>query len=130
MPLLGSRASSIFSGYAVTLSYDGTQLAVGAPQANYGRGSTYLFHYDQTTGLYLQVLDRACTVGASGSLSEDGFWLAMGDPFYKGASGATWIFRRDIDGYHQYGFGLSFTSMPFGSLQEGMISLLPLQKQS
>jgi hypothetical protein len=101
MPLLGPADSN--QGYSVSLSLDGTVLAIGAPGYNVDAGATYVYRYNgsawgEMAGMPLaQAGVGIAEQGYSVSLSSDGTMLAVGAPKYDSASntgaGATWVYR-------------------------------------
>lgn len=77
-------------GYSVSLSSDGSVLAVGSPDANSQIGATFIFQRDGS-GSYSQFGDKlvgtgyvsstppdTTSQGRSVALSQDGFTLAVG----------------------------------------------------
>ena len=83
--VVGKAKGNEFGG-AVSLSADGTRLAVGARSSRIGRGQVRVFQYDEASQTWSQVaidIDGAFLTDALGwsvSLSPDGKKVAIGSP--------------------------------------------------
>jgi hypothetical protein len=99
MPLSHEDAVGAWQGLSVSLSSDGTVLAVGVPMYDShtgGGGGTWLYHYDgsawdEMAGTPLRG-PTASRYGSSVSLSSHGGVLAVGAPGYDGDTGAAWVY--------------------------------------
>jgi hypothetical protein len=112
---IDGEAAGDRSGYSVSLSSDGSIVAIGAPQTNNNSDSGYVRIYENQSGTWVQigtdingyaVGDR---LGESVSLSSDGSMVAIGAPqtnesdsgyvrIYENISG-TWVqIGQDIEG--------------------------------
>ncbi len=88
-------------GQSVSLSADGTVLAVGGRGDNNGAGATWIFKKN-ISGTWTQIGSKLLGTGAIGnaeqgvsvSLSADGTVLAIGGPRDNNDAGATWIFKN------------------------------------
>ena len=103
LDISGNQASEQ-SGYSVSLSADGTTVAIGSPyydkaggttNANTDEGRTRVYKYDNGTlswgqlGLDISGNQANENSGHSVSLSADGTTVAIGSPFYDKAGGIT-----------------------------------------
>ena len=84
-------------GYSVSLSADGTFLAVGCPSDNSGNGCTQIFFFDgvlwtQNDTVVGPSAIQPSNQGSSVSLCADGNVLAIGGPVDNSGIGATWIY--------------------------------------
>jgi hypothetical protein len=93
--------SQTLQGSSVSLSSDGSLLAVGGPGDNSNVGATWVFRrYGSTWEQMADMpLKGAGSVGASQqgwsvSLSSNGTVLAVGGPGNNGGIGATWVFKQ------------------------------------
>ena len=104
------------SGYSVSLSADGTKVAIGAPFNDSSRGRVKVWEWNSTTSLWVQlgqaILGQAAgeESGTSVSLSADGTIVAIGAPFNDSSRGRVkvwewnsttllWVaFGQNIDG--------------------------------
>jgi hypothetical protein len=109
---IDGEAANDYSGWSVSLSADGTRVAIGAPYNDGTRGQTRI--YDLSGNTWVQVgqdIDGEATGDESGysvSLSADGTRVAIGAPRNDGTrgqtriydlSGNTWVqVGQDIDG--------------------------------
>jgi hypothetical protein len=122
------------SGYSVSLSSDGTRMAIGAPQNYYNTGHTRVYEWNSGTSTWTQMgqdIDGEAARDQSGysvSLSSDGTRVAIGASYNDGNgadSGHTRIWEwnsgtstwtqmgQDIDGeasYDQSGYSVSLSS--------------------
>lgn len=98
-PNLGNFIGFQF-GYSVSLSEDGTSVAVGEPIS--GRVTVYQKEGDQwrKVGATIQLSDGAAL---SISLSSDGTTVAIADGFYPGATGPVRVFKFDGADWGQNG---------------------------
>ena len=62
---------SLASGWSVSLSGDGSILAVGGPVDNTGVGATWLFRYDSASGNYTQLGTKLVGTGYQGSINPE-----------------------------------------------------------
>ena len=120
--LLGTTNSQF--GYSVSLSSDGTTLAVGAPfymnsQALY-RGLVQVYKFNGTTwtivgnGTFYST--GISLFGYSVSLSSDGSTVACGDPWYSGYKGLVQVYKFNGSTWTIVGTNLSRTpSSNFGT---------------
>ena len=87
------------SGSSVSLSADGTTVAVGAPSNNSGKGVARVYRYNATTGQWPQLvpnIEGDGTTEYSGnsvSLSADGNTVAVGAQLSNGQRGVTRVYR-------------------------------------
>jgi hypothetical protein len=101
--LTDTTATSAMQGTSVSLSADGSTLAVGGPGNNTGLGTTWIyatnggFTYTQQAKLVGTGNTGYSNQGQSVSLSKDGNTLAVGGPHDNNNIGATWIFVRYSD---------------------------------
>jgi len=83
--------------WSVSLSPDGTTVAVGAYLHNSGRGQTSIYRWDSTSwvqiGLKINGTNIGDGLGYSVSLSDDGNTIAIGAPFTSSDSGSTHVYR-------------------------------------
>jgi hypothetical protein len=82
---------NISFGDSVSISNDGSVIAIGAPSFENKRGSVYVFRYNEDNGGIWEVLGQQLNGEASGdafgstlSLSDNGMVLAVGSPFNDG----------------------------------------------
>jgi hypothetical protein len=90
-------------GWAVSLSTDGSALAVGAPGADSGRGAAYLFRrgetgWEEQSRLAAPDPQAGDHLGWTVSLSGDGSALAVGAPDAAASAGAAHVFIRGDGG--------------------------------
>jgi hypothetical protein len=96
-PLRGSKDSQ--HGSSVSLSWDGTVLAVGAPGYNDMDGGMWVYRYNGSAWVEMAGMPLSASgdpehfLGASVHLSSDGTMLAVGAPYYNEHAGGTWVFR-------------------------------------
>ena len=91
-------------GYHVSLSDDGSTLAVGGPGDHGNIGAVWISTHDSSSGNWTQqgsklVGSRAsggASQGTSACLSGDGTTLALGGQTDDASTGATWIFALNI----------------------------------
>jgi hypothetical protein len=87
------------SGYSVSLSADGTKVAIGAPFNDSSRGRVKVWEWNSTTSLWVQlgqaILGQAAgeESGTSVSLSADGTKVAIGAPFNDSSRGRVRLFE-------------------------------------
>ena len=94
--LEGEAESDIF-GYSVSLSADGSYLAVGAVGFESSKGATYIYKRSGSTWERQTQLEgeaESDQFGWSVSLSADGSYLAVGAIGFEDAKGATYIYKR------------------------------------
>lgn len=104
---INGESSDDQSGTSVTLSADGTIVAIGAPY-NDGRasnaGQVRIFTFDGANWVQLgNDIDGGDTVGPSYnnnagrsvSLSADGTVVAFGEPGYSGSKGRVWVYAYE-----------------------------------
>jgi WD40 repeat protein len=120
MPLIQEVAVGAWPGVSVSLSSDGTVLAVGAPMYDShtgGGGGTWLYQYDGSAWAEMPRMPlrgpRASQYGSSVSLSSDGTVLAVGAPAYDGDTGAAWLYRYGGSGWAE------MLGMPLGHAERG-----------
>ena len=87
------------SGYSVSVSSNGTVVAIGAYSANTNTGITRIYKYNSGTGTW-GILDTGIVGGAAGensgrsvSISSDGTIVAIGAPGANSATGITRIYK-------------------------------------
>ena len=103
-------------GQSVAISYDGSTIAVGAPDDNGNIGCVYIF-----TGSGSSWSQQAKLVGTGNSgssqqgwgldLSSDGNTVAFGGPYDNGSTGAAWVFTRSGTTWTQYGSKITATGL-------------------
>ena len=87
------------SGYSVSLSADGTTVAVGAPNNSSFKGITRIHKYNATTetwplfGPTIPGVDASESSGGSVSLSADGTTVAVGAPNNSSTKGITRVYK-------------------------------------
>jgi hypothetical protein len=87
-------------GFSISLSRDGSTLAVGGPSNNNGIGAVWIFINNSGTWTQQAMLVGTGNIGAAGqgysvSLSANGNVLAVGGPSDGGGfTGKTWIWNR------------------------------------
>lgn len=85
-------------GSSVSLSSDGTFLAVGGPAYSNGIGAVWLFKYDGSTYRQIDALmasDYITQLGNAVSLSSDGSVLAVGAASSSSGGGVAYVFRYE-----------------------------------
>lgn len=117
--------SDQFFGYSISLTDDGTWLAVGAPQRDLvssstekhsNAGAVYLYHYTPEVGWLWQtkLLSKAPTTGGqfgvAVSLSGDGSYLAVGETGRNSSKGAAHIYQQDDSNNWQLATTLTATN--------------------
>ena len=91
--IIGDRIGD-FAGWSVSLSEDGTKLAIGAPQRNldnssYGNGYVSVYQYNHNEnrwdklGSNINGTHQGDGTGRSVSLNEDGTRVAVGAPYHS-----------------------------------------------
>lgn len=95
-------------GQSVSLSADGTTLAVGGPGDNANAGAVWMFtssgnSWTQQSKIIATGNSGKAFIGSSVSLSADGNDLAVGGPYNTttGNVGATWLFTRNVNTWTQ-----------------------------
>jgi len=128
---INGEAANHYSGASVSLSDDGSILAIGASKVNMGGGRVKVYKYNNVIGSWVQRgydLDGlgGDNFGRSVSLSSDGTILAVGGDEHDGNGtnsgyvkvyefviGAGWTqLGSDIDGdgsYHYFGYSVSLS---------------------
>jgi hypothetical protein len=97
------------SGYSVSLSADGTTLAVGAYGNNGFTGVTRVYKYNATTGQWPQLgstisgVDNGERSGAGVSISADGTTVAVGAYLNSTYKGVTRVYRYNGSTWPQLG---------------------------
>ncbi|MDG2442753.1 MAG: flagellin [Luminiphilus sp.] len=106
---IDGEAAGDVSGNSVSLSADGSILAIGAPKNDAGgnnSGHTRIFSYDNSTGAWVQLgsdIDGEAAedyAGLAVSLSSDGKTVAIGAPYNSvngASSGHARVYRYDSD---------------------------------
>jgi len=107
-PLLGPTIPGVDAGenfgYSVSLSADGTTVAIGAYQNSLGKGVTRIYKYNATTNTWpllgptIPGVDASEYSGFSVSLSADGTTVAIGAYYNSSQKGITRIYKLDITG--------------------------------
>lgn len=103
-------------GLSLSMSNDGSVLAIGAPKHNFNTGKAYIAHYENTNWTITQELlphDTSADIGFSYSLalSGDTSLLYVGAPYYDNntdqnnpqtSAGAVYVYQKDLSGinYH------------------------------
>ena len=91
-----------FSGFSVSLSSDGTTVAIGAPyaansNADADAGATRIYKWNNSSWILLGSQINGLTVGelsgTSVSLSSNGTTVAIGAPYVNSIAGATRIYK-------------------------------------
>lgn len=107
--LVGSGAAgSAFQGNSVSISRNGTTIAIGGQEDAGGRGAVWV--YTRNGGAWIQqaklvgreAVSRS-SFGASVALSGDGDTLIAGAPYDSGEAGAVWFFTRIGAAWSQQG---------------------------
>ena len=104
------RGSNCFEGYSVSLSEDGSVLAIGSPWSD-GKGIVQIFEYSTTSLSWTQ---RGSNIngeadgenfGHAVSLANNGNWVPIGAPNYDasvcegcGGEGRVQVFKWDSEG--------------------------------
>jgi hypothetical protein len=81
------------SGHSISLSSDGTTVAVGAPYANYSKGLTRIYKWNGQVWDMTKQIDGTGRSGYSVSLSSDGTTVAIGAPYANYYTGTTRIYK-------------------------------------
>ena len=108
----GTDASE-YSGYSVSLSSDGTIVAIGAYQHDGQKGTTRI--YQNITGTWTQIgsdIDGSGAIEYSGisvSLSSDGTTVAIGAHYHDGQKGTTRIYKNITGTWTQIGSDIDGT---------------------
>ena len=119
--LVGTGATGAArQGTWVSLSGNGTTLAVGAPHDASSNGATWIFTRSGTT--WTQQGSKLVGTGATGAaqqgsavaLSANGNTVAIGGPFNSSNAGATWLFTRSNGLWTQQGSKLVGSGGLFG----------------
>ena len=116
-PQLGSNISGNIideqTGFSVSLSSNGTIVAVGAPFANDSRGITRVYKYNATTNTWPQLGTNLFgdnifyeQSGSSVSLSADGTIVAVGGYEYNVYKGVTRLYKHDGNSWNQIGLNI------------------------
>jgi hypothetical protein len=124
-----SIGTDVEQGSSVSLSYNGSTLAVGGLFDDTGVGATWIYNRDgfgawtQTTKLVgTGYIGTDIEQGTSVALSSNGTTLAVGGPDDNNGFGATWIFTQDTAGtWSQQGsklIGSGYTGTS-GSVNQG-----------
>ena len=122
---MGSAASSTAQqGYSVSLSGDGTTLAVGGPADNSNTGAVWIF--TRSGGVWTQQGSKLVGTGGtppsqqgySVSLSADATTLAVGGPDDNGTVGAVWPFTQSAGVWSQQGSAL-VGALAVGNARQG-----------
>ena len=101
-----------YSGRSVSISADGTTVAVGAIQNRNATGATRLYKYDALTGQWSQLgstifgAEQFENFGMSVSLSANGTTVAIGAPYNNNLRGATRVYS--LADLLNYIYGLAF----------------------
>jgi hypothetical protein len=112
------------SGHSISLSSDGTTVAVGAPYANFSKGLTRIYKWNGQVWDMTTQIDGTGRGGYSVSLSSDGTTVAIGAPYARFLSigstliykwnGQDWVMTKQIDGitsiYEYSGWSVSLSS--------------------
>ena len=108
---IDGEVTSDAAGWSLSLSKDGTIVAVGHPNNNQNTGRTRIFRWDDTkwnqlgSGIDGEVIGNQA--GYSVSLSDDGTTVAVGGPYGIGNdSGRTRIYRWGGTDWVQLGSGI------------------------
>jgi len=128
-PLVGSGGLGSFlnHGSADSLTSNGTILASGAPDSQYG-GAVWIF-VQAPNGTWLQEGEKlvgshnvgGSRQGTSVSLSGDGLLMAVGAPSDDDWRGGAWVFARQEDGtWLQQGCKIEGTSSSTRLMRQGM----------
>jgi hypothetical protein len=128
--LVGSGGTGgMLQGTSVSLSADGSVLAVGGNLDDSGVGATWIFVRNQS-GVLIQQGDKLVGTGGTGarqgqsvSLSADGLTLAVGGQYDNGNIGATWIFTSDGTDWVQQGDKLVGTGALGNQYQGASVAL-------
>ena len=104
---IDGAASSDDSGWSVSLSADGTIIAISAPDHSGDKGHVRIFKYDGSSWSQLgSDIDGAASSDDSGwsvSLSADGTIIAISAPDHSGDKGHVRIFKYDGSSWSQLG---------------------------
>ena len=87
-----------YTGYSVSLSSDGSRVAIGAPGASSGKGVTRVYHQDTPNWTLVggAPIPGVVAKGYSGwsvSLSSNGLAVAVGAPYANSLKGETRVFN-------------------------------------
>ena len=98
------------TGKSVSLSADGSRLAIGAPKSNSEAGSVRILDWDGSSwnqlGLAIVGDATADELGTSVSLSADGLRVAIGAPKSNSATGSVRILDWDGSSWNQLGLAI------------------------
>jgi hypothetical protein len=90
-------AANEYSGFHVSLSSDGTTVAIGAPYANSNAGATRIYKLNSSSWAIMDTQINGLTAGeqsgTSVSLSSNGTTVAIGAPYANSRAGATRIYK-------------------------------------
>lgn len=103
-----NNIESSLQGNSVSLSEDGTTLAIGGPGDSNSIGATWIFIKNAGIWSYEAKLiglgnTGRSTQGAAVALSYSGDILAVGGSFDNNLVGATWVFRKILGDWFQQG---------------------------
>ena len=110
--ITGNTTNQSF-GLSVSLSSNGTIVAVGVPLANDVKGITRVYKYNATTNTWPQlgtnlfgdnIFDEES--GSSVSLSADGTIVAVGGRKYNTYKGVTRLYKHDGNSWNQIGLNI------------------------
>jgi hypothetical protein len=99
-------------GVSVSLSNDGTVVAIGGSQDNGYMGAVWVFGRDSVSGAWSQVGTKLVgsghegidvEMGTSVAISGDGLTIAAGGPYDNTNIGAVWIFTNNAGAWTQQG---------------------------
>jgi hypothetical protein len=102
----GNTGTTIYQGYSIGLSSDGSRLVFGGYGDNTNIGATWVFAKN-TSGYFVQQGSKLVGTGNTGAsnqgysiaLSSDGSTLAVGGYEDNTNIGATWVFAQNTSGY-------------------------------
>lgn len=118
---------SEYSGKSVSLSSDGTTVAIGAYRHDSFRGTTRIFHNSGSNWIQVHAdIDRGDTTEYSGrsvSLSGDGNTVAIGAYAYDSFRGTTRIYHSVTLSIQKSNFGEDFSVFPNPSFGSSKIQL-------
>jgi hypothetical protein len=106
----GYVGSTVYQGYAVSLSTDGNTALIGGPKDNSSAGAAWVFTRSNST--WSQVGQKLVGSGATGSvtaqgtsvaLSGDGNTAILGGPGDNAGQGGAWVFTQSGGSWMQQG---------------------------
>jgi len=104
---INGLAANELSGYSVSLSSDGTVVAIGSPYANSNAGATRIYKWNNSSWAIMdKQIDGSVAneySGTSVSLSSDGTTVAIGAPNANSSTGITRIYKWNNSSWRMLG---------------------------